>query len=149
MFFNNKLIANLTINAFNKDTLFVKSNGNWNYFHFPPTETDTTSNRHALHVFNNQLAIVEAGDVYVFDTTLKNANKIYSFNSQGGISPNDAFIDQNNSNIVWIADQQHGLIKNSNIWSCVSIQPNGPNTPNVINMSVAGSNLWVARVTNK
>ncbi len=144
VFFNNKLIANLTTNTYNKDTLFIKSNGNWNYFNFPATETDTTSNRHALHVFNNQLAIVEEGDIYVFDTTLKISNKIFSFNSLGSISPNDVYIDQNNNNILWIADRKLGLIKNSNIWTSVSIQPNGPSTSNVLNMSVSGSNLWVA-----
>ena len=37
-----------------------------------------------------------------------------------------------------------GLVKNWNTWSSVFFQPNGPSTPNVLNMSVSGGNLWVA-----
>jgi ligand-binding sensor domain-containing protein len=135
VFFNNKLLANLTSGIYNGDTLYFKSNGSWKYF-----DSSDYSNRLALHVFNNQLAVVDAYDIYVFDTTFNRIFTIWTYYPDN-MNPSDVYIDQND--IFWIADQQLGLVK-STTWSSAFIQPNGPSTANVINMSVAGGNLWVA-----
>jgi ligand-binding sensor domain-containing protein len=135
IYFNNKLFANMTIGTYSTDTLFVKSNGSWNYFN-----SAYSANKQALHVFNNRLAIVNEYGIDVFDTSLTLLQRIWTYNL-GSENPSDVYIDQNN--VFWIADQQLGLVKYVNS-TAVSIQPNGPSTSNVINMSVAGSNLWVA-----
>jgi hypothetical protein len=139
VFFNNKLFTNLATGVYDGDTLYIKSNGHWNYFHM--SDPDSTSIRHALHVFNNQLAIVESYDIVVFDTSLTRLYKIYAYTT-GNIFSNDVYIDQNN--VSWIADQYSGLVKSWWASYSTSFQPNGPSTTNVVDMSVAGGKLWVA-----
>jgi streptogramin lyase len=139
VYFHNKLIANLTTatGVYNGDTLYVKSNGNWHYF-----DSLYVGNKHAFHVFNDRLAIVDDGAVEVFDNTLTLLQKTWTYNP-GIPSPRDVYIDQNN--VLWIADDNLGLVKNWNSgYSSTSFQPNGPSTTNVVDMSVAGGNLWVA-----
>ena len=136
-YFNDTLYVNYSSDGNNKDTLYKYSNGNWSYF----DSTYETSNKYAIHNFNNKLVIVNDGDVELFDTTGHSHQRIWSYNP-GSPAPRDAIIDDDNS--IWIADNNIGLVKNWNEWNFMFAQPNGPSSTKVVNIAVEGSNLWAA-----
>lgn len=140
-YFDNALYVNFSGNNYSDDTLFKYKTGTWNYF-------DTTganySDRYGLHVFNNKLVVVDEGDVKIFSQS--DTTKIWTYNNPDLPSPlpRDAVIDDEQNNIIWIADARLGIIKNTDIWTSENFQPNGPNTANVLDIAVEGGNLWVA-----
>jgi hypothetical protein len=138
IYFNNSLYTNLSDGNYDKDTLYKYDGSTWNYF-----DLGNYSNRYGMHVCNDKLVIIEEGDVKLFDTTSNLAYEtIFTYNP-GTVSPRDALLD--NDNIVWIADQSMGIVKNWNDgWSSLFFQPNGPGTANVLDIAVEGDQLWVA-----
>lgn len=134
-YYNNALYTNSSDGGLDGDTLYQYKNGSWNYF-------DTTSfiNRYGINVCYNKLVIVEEAYLRIYSPT--DTIKIGPYTSSINSSPRDAVIDENNVN--WVADQYLGIVKNWDIWNVSLIQPNGPNTANVYDISVQGNNLWVA-----
>lgn len=145
VYFNNVLYVNLSYNAgndYNDDTLFKYQTGVWNYF-----DSANYANRYGLHVFNNELVVIDDGDIKIFDPNDSLLAKIWTYNWPDNPvypAPRDAIIDPDQSNIIWIADANIGIVKNTGIWSSVNFQPNGPGTANVFDIAVEGNNLWVA-----
>ncbi|MFH0865395.1 MAG: two-component regulator propeller domain-containing protein [Bacteroidota bacterium] len=143
VYFNNALYVNLSYDAgddCNDDTLFKYQTGVWNYF-----DSANYANRYGLHVFNNELVVIDDGDIKIFDQN--DTLKIWTYNWPDNPvypAPRDAIIDPDQNNIVWIADANIGIIKNTGIWSSTNFQPNGPGTANVFDIAVEGNNLWVA-----
>ncbi len=140
VYFNNALYVNLSVDAFNSDTMYKFSNGAWNYFNLPTMSVN--ARKYNLRTYNNNLVVVNEGDVSLLDSNDSLYQVVYTYNP-GTPSPRDAVMDTDN--ILWIADMHLGLVKNYNYgWSSQFAQPSGPSSANVIDMSVEGSNLWVA-----
>jgi len=138
-YFHNTLYVNLSSVVYDADTLYKYSNGVWSYFN-----PSYSANKYNLRSYNDKMIVVTEGDVEIFDTTETSIEKIWTYNP-GNPSPYDAIFDEEDNNVVWIADKYKGIVKNwNNSWSSSAYQPNGPSTTNVINMSVEGSNLWAA-----
>lgn len=141
VYFDSAIYVNYAGNNYYDDTLFKYDAGIWNYF---DTINANYPNRYGLHVFNNKLVVVDEGDVKIFSQS--DTFKIWTYNNPDLPSPlpRDAVIDKDQSNVVWIADASTGIIKNTGVWTSENFQPNGPNTANVLDIAVEGSNLWVA-----
>lgn len=139
VYYDSALYVNLAGNDFDDDTLFKYEAGLWDYF-----DSANYSSRLGLHVFNNQLVVIDEGDIKVFDPNDSLLLKIWTYNIPDipSPAPRDAWIDSENN--VWIADQQLGIVKNWNVWNSLVFQPNGPGTANVFDIAVEGDNLWVA-----
>jgi hypothetical protein len=133
-YFNDTLYANYSSEANNSDTTFQYAGGVWQYFH-----ADYPSTKCNIRTFNNELVVVNTADIFVYDTNGTEIEKVWTYNP-GVPSPRDAVIDEDNS--MWIADNYIGLVKGWNIWNYLSVQPNGPLSNKVVDMSVEGSNLW-------
>lgn len=133
-YFNDTLYVNYSNEAWNSDTIFQYAGGVWKYFH--PEDSATKYN---IRTFNNNLVVVNNGNIFVYDTTGAPPQNIYTYNFAPP-NPRDALIDADN--VIWIADNDLGLVKNWGIWNSTSMQPNGPISPKVVDMAVEGSNLW-------
>jgi hypothetical protein len=140
-YFHNILYVNYSGNAYSDDTLYIFKNGLWNYF-----DSTYTSDKFGLHVQNDELIVIEDGDIDFFDSLGVRITRIYTYNWSDNPtppSPRDAIIDESQNDIVWIADKNLGIVKNKGIWNSTAFMPNGPNTINAINISVEDNNLWV------
>ncbi len=135
-YFHNKIYVNNSNSSYYSDTMYVYDGTTWKDF-----DSSNTATRSNISSFGDKLVITFVDGVEVFDTNQTNIYKIWTYNP-GYPQPRDAIIDNENS--YWVADDIKGIVKNWNTWSFESFQPNGPLTANVINMSVEGSNLWVA-----
>ena len=133
-YFNDTLYANYSSSAYNSDTIFSYAGGAWQYFHpdYPSTKCNIRS-------FNNELVVVNTADIFVYDTNGTELQKVWTYNP-GVPNPRDAVIDEDN--VIWIADNDAGLIKGWNIWNFISAQPNGPLSNKVVDISIEGSKLW-------
>ena len=134
-FFNNKIITNLSINSYNKDTVFYFDGNKWSYF-----DSSYSATKNAIIVNYNQLVITNNYYVHVFDTSgqlIKNVWGYYFANAE----PAEAIVDKDG--YVWVADLYEGLIKWYNDHSD-KIMPNGPGSINAMAMDISNSNLWVA-----
>jgi len=143
-YFNHKIFVNCSGSSYYTDTIFTFNGTIWSYFNVSNSATC-----YKLRSFGNTLVEVNTDCIFAYDT-LSNVPlaNIYTYlwNATSSSSPSarDAIIDLDQNNIVWIADNNFGIIKNQNIWSSSAYQPNGPGTANVMDMSVENSNMWVA-----
>lgn len=136
-FFNNKVYANYYSGVYNKDTLYVLNNNTW-YKYNPAYHR----NIYSLQSDSNKMLLVNEDYIEIIDTSETILSVIYTYNP-GQVIPRDAIFDEDNFNILWIADVNFGLVKNSYEWSSDSYLPDGPMSVNVIDMAVEENNLWV------
>jgi len=118
------------------DTLLVYSNGVWNYFE--PSESNHSS-RYSLRTYQGKLLICGFLFLDVYDSSGNRLYRIYDY-SPGALVANDAFLDS--ENVLWIADQEYGLVRNHDTWSSEKIILNGPVAATVYAMDARGTDLW-------
>jgi hypothetical protein len=137
-FFNGDMIVNNENEGWSRDTTYLYdfSTHQWGYF-------PGANNFHKRSISNayDQLIITSEGTVDVFNISLQNIYNIY-YPGEKFISPYDATIDS--EGFKWIADYGWGLIKTQDGYSADFIEPNGPFSASVFDMSLAGEALWVA-----
>jgi len=139
-YFNHKIFVNYSTTGYYTDTIFAYNDTTWTYFSYPATCYNIRS-------FGNNLVVTNVDCIILYDTTGAKTSIISTYYLPSGhvsTAPRDAIIDQDQSNVFWIADANLGLIKNVGIWTSTSFMLNGPKTANVFKMSVENSNLWVA-----
>jgi hypothetical protein len=134
-YFNGKIITNLSINEYNKDTLYYFDGNNWSYF--DSTYSDT---KKAITVDYNQIVITNNYYVHVFNTSgelIKNVWGYYFADPE----PVEAIADKDG--YIWVADEYEGLIKWYDDHS-EPVIPNGPGSINSTDMDIVNNCLWVA-----
>ncbi len=133
-YFNDKIYVNFHTEEWAGDTIYIYNDDSWEYF-----DTSHTYSTHfstfSLSVNYEKLIIVFTYKIHIVDTE-GNTTK---YNSQRS---KDAVLDKDN--ILWVADNRNGLIKNNNPWDFENIFPNGPLYKSVVDISIEGDNLWVA-----
>ncbi|MDX2002913.1 MAG: two-component regulator propeller domain-containing protein [Chitinophagales bacterium] len=132
--FQDILIVNIN------DSLFIRNGTTWPLFYEQANWTITQ-----MDVSDNHLLVCETDGNYT--------GRIARFNNDLGFAspivndrirlPQDIYIDEDS--IAWIADEIEGLLRIAPDGTTSSIQPNGPGSAQVANLSFAGGNLWVAR----
>ena len=135
-YFHNKIYANNSNPGYDTDTLFVYNGSTWSYF-----DSAYSATRSNIHAIGNNLIVINNYFVDIFDTTLINPTRVWTYNPESPM-PVDAIID--NAKTIWIADNNYGMVKTADTWNFQFFKPNGPSTINAFNMSVENSNLWVA-----
>jgi streptogramin lyase len=137
-YFHNRLIVNKFSEEFKSDTLFYYDfdTRQWEFLQ----EVDYFSKYHIKDI-QDQLIIVGYGNVIYFDASFNKRKVIYQLNG-GSVSPRDATIDSEGTN--WISDNSRGLLMTINGWTGEFINPNGPFSVNIFEMSLQNSELWVA-----
>ena len=137
VYFNNLILANLPGPAFNTDSIFSYDGTTWQYYN-----TGNTFQNHKMVSKNNRLILSHYDNVDVYDTFGNIINHIYSYFTDRPIRPKNATVDDDNN--VWIADFEHGLVKNFNQSTFEVIHPKGPASANVHHITIEGNHLWVA-----
>jgi ligand-binding sensor domain-containing protein len=136
LFFSNHLFVSYDSPVWLEDTVFYDSAGVWKKF---PANTPGL-NVKSLSTSNNKLIIVEDG-LSIYDQSLTFIDKLYTFNGQYFVAPNEALIDADN--YIWMADNFGGLIKTKDNWTNEQILPNGPSTTGAFGMDFLDDELWV------
>lgn len=133
--FNNRIFLNKKGPGYSTDAMFVKINGVWSAF-----EPDNTSNRKSFEVLYNKLLICSNLAVDVFNDNFSKEYTIYTYNP-GNVVPLDAILDKDNA--VWIGDEYEGLTKVTGVYTSEKMRPEGPDFPDVYDMSSAQNEVWV------
>jgi len=137
-FDGNLLIVNNENEGYSTDTTYLYrfSTQKWEYFpnanHLHKTDISSAY---------DQLIITSEGSVDIYDTSLERIYNIY-YPGEKYLDAQDATIDK--EGMKWIADYNYGLIKTHDGFSAEFIQPNGPYSASVFDMSLQGESLWVA-----
>ena len=132
----------MTGTPWDKDTTFVYDGSSWSVLFL-----DTLSPLKKIEVGNNKLLIAHAGYFNVYNPSDGSSTIIGSFQSAGyNMDPRQVIVDQSDTNVVWIADNQNGLTRKYGVWGTAEgFCPNGPNTSEVYSLHTSGEDIWVAR----
>ena len=136
--FAGKLIINYSNGVYDTDTAYVFDGNHWNYL-----DKEFVATKREFRVVGDVLLVSAFYKVYVFDESLQleSASQLYSGNG-GDFLPTSAVKDGDH---YWIGDQRRGLINIANSWSYVDkMNPNGPYSKNVFELSSFGKNVWIA-----
>lgn len=138
--YNGKIYTNLsklaTSGTSYQDTAYVFNNTSWSYF-IPPVGLTIKSFRNC----NNKLVMTQPWSITTFDTDLILKEYIDGYFNDIARAE-DAVID--NSNNIWIADNQYGLVGWRPGLGVFSYYPDGPSSANVVAMSLHDNILAVA-----
>jgi hypothetical protein len=122
------------------DTMYVYNGTSWSHF-FQPFGYTIKS----LKSFGNRLVEVEAGRIWLYDSTRlasnSSLNVVFSYFGSG-VFANQAVVD--NTDCLWSADANYGLVKSTITGANSFYFPNGPSSANVNDIKIADGNLWVA-----
>ena len=137
VYFSNKIFISVHVTANNFDYLKVYDGGNW---------IDPSIGLYGilkLQAANNKLTLTGMFDVNVYDTNLQ---PVISVNqSTYSCSPRDAASD--NAGILWIADNNKGLVKTNSSLQIEYIAPDGPHSKFSAGMEIVNDKLWVGHST--
>jgi streptogramin lyase len=132
--FGGKLLLNYSDGTFDADTLFVFDGSRWSYF-----DKSFVTNKQEIRTCGNKLLISGYYNVLVFDESLNETNRIYACG--GTLYPNAVALDDN---VFWIGDKVRGMIRARDSYNYEFIQPNGPYSKNVFELSSFGKHVWIA-----
>jgi len=131
----NKVIVNKSNDSPNKDTIFYKENGAWQYL--AAEIHNTVMNLRADH---DNLVIAYNYIASVYDANLVLGSVIYAYPNTP--FPLDAMLDKDNT--VWIGDRFSGLVS-YNLGTTVinGYDLSGPLTANAFAMACSGNDLYI------
>ena len=137
-FFNGNLAINNYNEGYGRDTTFLYDFAAKQWGYFPGANYFT---KNSIKVAYDQLLLTSGGTVDIFNTSFEKIYNIY-YPNERFLDAQDATIDSDG--VKWIADFGWGLIKTQNGNSADFIQPNGPFSASVFDMSLQSGLLWVA-----
>jgi len=133
-YFGNKIFVNFSDEQSTTDTIYVYDGTSWDYF-------DTTLNCTNFSLVNSydHLIISSNSQVNIFNKEGENVRQILSY---GFDIPKARYAIFDRNNILWIADNKLGLIKNEYGSNFESIFPNGPFDNDVSAMAIEREKLY-------
>jgi len=139
--FGNNIYVNRSESTWGLDTIFSFDGTLWQkaaidtpaFLHLPVKKLETGANK---------LLIASIAGTDIFDTNLVWLGRI---NNYSNFDAYQSIVDNNNSDVIWIADHNNGIVKSYQIFNNDNFYPNGPNTSESYAMSISGGDLWVAR----
>jgi len=144
--FDNKLFVNYakpSASATNsQDDILMYDGVGWNTSPVTPNQ-DITKN-YAFQSSSTDLLVTNGYSVSVYNTSFSQTRKIDN-NDYGSPASRDALYDQNG--IMWIADNEQGLLRLTPAGDYEFIFPDGPQSELVSAMSSVDSRLWVTHAT--
>ncbi len=132
--FGGKLFLNYTDETFDADTLFVYDGNQWGYFN-----KSFVTNKREMRACGNRLLISGYYQVFVYDESLNEVDRIFACG--GTLYPNTVVMDEN---VFWIGDRLRGMISARSSFNYELIQPNGPYSKSVFELSSYGKHVWIA-----
>lgn len=140
-FFNDIPFLNMSVEGFNKDTLFYLEGGLWKHYNKYDYATC-----YQLDVFFDKLVMTKWDHVTVLDKNLETYRHIFNYTlgseKYPTVIPKEAVLDE--KGFLWIADQKQGLVFIYDQWNYRFVTPNGPEGTDVFHMDIVDDQLWVA-----
>ncbi len=133
--FADRLIINYSDGTYNADTLFVYDGQEWSYF-----DPSYSSNKREIRVSQGKLVVSCYSSVDVYNESFERVEHIYG--GETSLHPNAALIDSDGK--YWIGDQRIGLVHAKDNWNLEVLQPNGPYSKSVFELSSFGKHVWIA-----
>lgn len=137
--FNNELyISRIRPYEFARDTLLK-----WN----PATGSSIVridNNFYNVRESRNQLLICQNNSVLFKAPADTGFSLIFTYNTELLPNPTDAVVDEQESDVIWIADNGQGLIRAFRIFGINVFLPEGPASKNAFRLKHNKSQLWVA-----
>ena len=132
--FNNRIIANYSINKYNADTLFAYDGNKWDYY-----IKKSTSNKRSIRAYEDRLLVTAFYSVTAYGTNDKEIYSHHDFQTQ----PQDCIYDKY-EDVYWFGDRLNSIYKLTPDDTCDSIIFNGPYSNYVFELEASGDQLWVA-----
>jgi hypothetical protein len=136
-----------TEGVYDKDTIFVYSEGQWSRYLYCKGNT-TVYSLEASKVGNKNYLVasthytLNAFDMSNNSQPINTGIYIFPGNTISTAVPYDALIDGNMN--IWVADNTFGLVKaNLPFYNATIYTPQGPYSNQVFNMAVSNNDLWV------
>lgn len=129
-----RIFVNRYSEVYAQDTIYFYENAQWQ----KNEELFAHDDVMGLKVYNNWLYAIHLYYINIYDQDLNKLSSIWTYNYQAGPNPFDLIVDEDNT---WIADNKLGLVKIDPQGLCTFINPNGPKTADVFNISAAGDNV--------
>lgn len=136
IFYGNKILVNEFFASAGADTIRSFENGVWSVFSGGHAPVKTFKNSYGT------LLITYYYDVKQFNQSFQIIKQVDAAVYQGDPYTSDALMDKDN--IIWIADEQKGLVRYDGVNAPTFIFPNGPKSELVSGISGTGDYLWVA-----
>ncbi|MBN2172567.1 MAG: hypothetical protein JW731_00445 [Bacteroidales bacterium] len=130
-----KLFANKYTEAWAQDSVFYLEDGAWKY-----SENFINDDVKALKSYNDRLYSVHSYSIKIYDHALNLLQTVWSYNPIGP-NPREIIVD---ANIMWIADNNNGLIRQNGEYDYTFIYPNGPQDADVFDINIQGGHVWTA-----
>lgn len=136
--FNGKIIANYTPDEWYSDEMYQLDGNVWTSF-LPEIRYATD-----ISTTGNYIVISSRNQVVVYDNKLEKMMHVQKYTFSGyeepTIEPLCASLDA--QNVLWIADQNFGLIKVGT--QSERIVPEGPSDNEIFSLAMNGQDLWIA-----
>ncbi len=137
--FNNELyISRIRPFEFARDTLLKWVPG------IGSTIVRTDNNFFNLRESRNQLLVCQNNSILFKAPADTGFSLIFTYNTNTLPNPADAVVDEQESDVIWIADNGQGLIRAFRIFGINVFLPEGPASKNVFRLKHNNSQLWVA-----
>ena len=137
-FFNGHIIANYTPDEWYNDEMYQLNGNIWTPF-LPEIRYASE-----ISTSGNSIVITSRNKVLVYNNNLEKIGEIFKYVFSGYeepiIEPLSASLDA--QNVLWIADQNFGLIKVGT--TSTRIVPEGPADNRIFSLSMNGQDLWIA-----
>lgn len=130
-FFNDQLFVGFDSPTWATDTIFKRNTGVWDVF-LSGINIETTQET------NSHLAVIEGTNVFLYDQNLNQTKHVYTYKSQFYLSPKEITFD---GSYLWIADNNHGLMKMKDNWNGEIIVPNGPKSESAFYIDIVDGKL--------
>jgi len=136
-FFNGHIIANYTPDEWYNDEMYQLNGNIWTPF-LPEIRYASE-----ISTSGNSIVITSRNKVLVYNNNLEKIGEIFKYAFSGYeepiIAPLSASLDA--QNVLWIADQNFGLIKVGT--TSTRIVPEGPADNRIFSLSMNGQDLWI------
>jgi len=136
-FFAGNIYANFSNPIYGSDTIFEYNGTSWNVH-----TTVGFDGYHNIDVSNDKIIICHNWKVTIYDSNWNLLTELYAYSSEISPRPRHAIIDENN--VIWIADDGKGLLKNWGVWNYEYFLPQGPGSAMVTDLAATKDQLWIA-----
>ncbi|MDR2009357.1 MAG: hypothetical protein LBQ22_02615 [Bacteroidales bacterium] len=143
VYFDNKLVVNYHDESqTNADTLMVYNGEEWTYFN----NTMPLHDVYSISCDENTFLVCMYGDIKLFDKTFTQYRNIWTYAVSGvnyAAMPSMAILDPDNSNELWIADKNAGLVRYFfDSWGSVGASISGPLSSKIFDLDSYGDKVY-------
>lgn len=137
LFWKGNLMANLSSELNNADTLLIKEAGAWQFF----SEFQDQTN-HSIQVYGDSLLFSNNGGYQLYNGSLDPVYQVFNYNTSAPAQPGEVILGRNGT--FWVADRQFGFIRNPELFVYDIANLHSPFATDAHRISTSNGHVWVA-----